>query len=285
MATKAVNKSVAGGPDGRVNRQLETLDLTRANLCQAPLCGIKDPEHEGRLAKERWLEATLGKGLTARTLFTPKGMQCGYAEWLPGEYAWRGVEAVGYMFLHCIWTYQRSVQHQGHGARLIEACLYDARKAGMAGVATVARERPWLAKSDIFLKNGFEVVDTAPPDYQLLVKKLDPSAPNPRFKGDWQRRLKKYGSGLTIIRAGQCPHAVRFAEKVAAAARAFYGLKPRVVTLRTHREAQAAPTPFAVFAVIYNGELLADHPVSVRRFRTLMDGVLPGRSNGSRSRN
>lgn len=33
----------------------------------------------------------------------------------------------------------------------------------MKGVATVARERPWLAGSALFLKNGFEVVDTAPP--------------------------------------------------------------------------------------------------------------------------
>jgi hypothetical protein len=46
------------------------------------------------------------------------------------------------------------------------------------------------------------------------------------------------------------------------------------VTLRTWREAQAAPTPFAVFAVIYDGEIVADHHVSARRFKTLMDQVL-----------
>lgn len=254
--------------------RIQTLEITRANMCEAPLCGIKDLEHEGRLAKERYLKTALKKGLRARVLLTEKGVQFGYVEWLPGEYAWRGVEADGYMFVHCVWTYFKRYQNEGRGKLLIQACLNDARKANMLGVATVARDRPWLAGSALFLKHGFEVVDTAPPDYELLVRKLDRSAPNPRFRGDWRRRLKKYGSGLTIIRAEQCPHSIRFADKIAATAEASYGLKPRMVTLRTWREARAAPTPFAVFAVIYDGELVADHHISARRFRKLMDGIL-----------
>jgi GNAT superfamily N-acetyltransferase len=253
---------------------IQILDVTRANMCGAPLCGIKDPEHEGRKAKERWLGTALKKGLKARVLLTERGIQFGYAEWLPGEYAWRGVQADEYMFLHCVWTYFKQYQNKGHGRALIQACLDDAGKAGKKGVATVARERPWLAGRALFLKHGFEVVDTAPPDYELLVKKLDPSAPNPRFRGDWRRRLKKYGSGLTIIRAEQCPHSIRFADKIAATAAASFGLKARMVTLRSWREARAAPTPFAVFAVIYAGQLVADHHVSARRFETLMGRIL-----------
>jgi GNAT superfamily N-acetyltransferase len=258
---------------------VQTLEITSANMHEAPLCGIKDPEHEGRRAKQRWLKTALKNGLKARVLLTEKGIQFGYVEWLPGEHAWRGVEADGYIFLHCVWTYFKQYQNKGQGKLLLQACVDDARKAKMKGVATVARDRPWLAGSALFLKHGFEVVDTAPPDYELLVKKLDRSAPNPRFRGDWRRRLKKYGSGLTIIRAEQCPHSIRFADKIAAAARARYGLKPRMVTLKTWREAQAAPTPFAVFAVIYDGEIVADHHISARRFQTLMDRVL---ARGSR---
>jgi GNAT superfamily N-acetyltransferase len=261
-----------------MTRRIQTVDITQANMGQVPLCGIKDPGHEGRLAKEGWLRTALKKGLQARVLLTEKGIQFGYVEWLPGEHAWRGVDASGYMFLHCIWTYFREYQGKGHGKLLIQACMDDAREAKMKGVATVARDRPWLAGSALFLKHGFEVVATAPPDYELLVKKLDRSAPDPRFRGDWARRLKKCGSGLTIIRAAQCPHSVRFADKIAAAAEASYGLKPRMVTLKTWRQAEAAPTPFAVFAVIYDGELVADHHVSVRRFETLMDRVLARRS-------
>jgi GNAT superfamily N-acetyltransferase len=257
-----------------MTERTQSLEITPANMCEVPVCGIKDRDHEGRRLKERYLKTALKKGLKARVLLTEKGVQFGYVEWLPGEYAWRGVEADGYMFLHCVWTYFKQYQNKGQGKSLIQACLDDARKAGMKGVATVARDRPWLAGSALFLKHGFEVVDTAPPDYELLVKKLDPSAPNPRFRGDWGKRLKRYGSGLTIIRAEQCPHSIRFADKIAAAAEASYGLKPRMVTLKTWRQAQAAPTPFAVFTVIYDGEIVADHHISVRRFETLMDRVL-----------
>jgi GNAT superfamily N-acetyltransferase len=254
--------------------QIRVVEVTSDNLSDTPVCGIKDREHEGRQAKERWLRLGLKQGLRARVLLTEKGSQFGYAEWLPGEQAWRGVDASGYMLLHCIWTFYTKYQNRGHGAALVQACLDDAREAGMRGVATVARDRPWLAGSALFLKEGFELADTAPPDYELLVKKLDPGAPDPRFRGDWTGRLKRYGSGLTIIRAEQCPHSIRFAEKVAARARTRFGLEPRMITLRTWRQAQAAPTPFTVFAILYDGELVADHHVSARRFETLMGRVL-----------
>ena len=144
----------------------------------------------------------------------------------------------------------------------------------MKGVAVVARKRPWLADSNIFLKNGFQVVDVTPPDYELLVKKFNKAAPNPKFKDNWDKRLKKYGKGLTIIRANQCPHTIRFADKIADMARKTYKLKPQIVELRTYRQAQNAPTPYAVFAVIYNGRLLADHQISSSRFKNIMKKIL-----------
>ena len=98
---------------------------------------------------------------------------------------------------------------------MIQACVDDAAKAGMHGVAVIAREQAWLAGPALFLANGFEPVDTAPPDYQLLVRKLNPSAPNPAFKAGWEARLKKYSRGLTIIRAHQCPHIAKFAGEIA----------------------------------------------------------------------
>ena len=144
----------------------------------------------------------------------------------------------------------------------------------MLGVAVIARDRPWLADSRIFLKNGSEVVDAAPPDYQLLVKRFRKSAPAPRFKGDWDKRLRKLGKGLTIIRADQCPHTAKFADEIAEMARTTYGIKPRTVELKTPRDARSAPTPYATFAIVYDGQLLADHQISRRRFGNIMDKLL-----------
>jgi hypothetical protein len=248
-------------------------DLDAATCQVLPCCGVKNKTHEGRQLKTCWLLKHFKRGLRAKVLLTPDNRQCGYIEYLPGQYAWRAVEAEGYMFIHCIWTWLRQYQHKGLAGSLLQACLDDAKSKGMKGVAVVARDRPWLAGSAVFLANGFEVVDTAPPDYQLLVKKLDPSAGNPRFNDDWEVKLQKCGRGLIIIRSDQCPHTAKFAREIEESARNEYGLNPKVIRLRSHKDAQNAPTPYAIFAIIYNGRLLADHPISRTRFRNIMKTI------------
>jgi len=245
------------------------VDVDAGNLEKLPCCGVKNLAHEGRSRKNCWVKKYQKKGLRAKVLLTPDNRQCGYIEYLPGEYAWRGVDAAGYMFIHCVWTFFKQFQGRGEASSMIRACLSDARRAGMKGVAVIARESPWLAGARLFLKNGFEVVDAAPPDYQLLVRKLDPAAANPTFKGGWEKKLKRYGQGLTILRSNQCPHIAKFASEIQQASEEA-GLNPKVIELRTHRQAQNAPTPYAVFAVIHNGRLLADHQISRTRFRNIL---------------
>ncbi len=143
------------------------------------------------------------------------------------------------------------------------------RKA-VSGVAAIVREGPWMADRRLFLANGFEAVDSAPPDYQLLVRKFDPKSPNPVFKKDWDQKVARYGQGLTIIGSSQCPHIAKFVRDIAECAEEDYGIIPAVVKLKSFRDAQDAPTPYAVFGLIENGRLLADHQISRTRFRNIM---------------
>jgi GNAT superfamily N-acetyltransferase len=247
------------------------VDVDAANFDTLPCCGIKSATHPGRQQKYRWLQANGKFGLRAKTLLAPGGQASGYIEYLPGEFAWRGVEAGGYMFIQCIWVFSRRHQRKGWGSVMIEACLDDAKKAGMNGVAVVVRDGPWLADRRLFLANAFEPVDTAPPDYQLLVRKLNSAAANPAFKKGWDQKVARYSRGLTIIRSSQCPHIAKFASDIAQTAAEEYHIKPKIVDLRSWRDAQNAPTPYAVFALIYNGRLLADHQISRTRFRNIMN--------------
>lgn len=246
------------------------VDLTSDNLATLRCCGVSNPKHDGRCRKERWMRAHFPMGVKAKVLLAPDGRQCGYIEYLPGEYAWRGVEAPGYMFIHCIWTFFRQYQGKGWAKKMVQACLDDARQAGMAGVAVLCRKGPWLAESRLFLSAGFRIVDTAPPDYELLVSKFDPTAPDPSLREDGAGKLKRYAHGLTIIRSDQCPHIAKFAGDIAETAEREYGLKPRVVELKSHRAAQNAPTPYAIFSIVLDGRLLADHQISRTRFRNIM---------------
>jgi len=247
------------------------VEVNAANFDTLPCCGIKSPTHPGRLEKRRWLEANAKYGLRAKTLLAPDGQPCGYIEYLPGEFAWRGVEAPGYMFIHCIWVSSKRHQRKGWGGLMLEGCVEEAKKAGMSGVAAMVRDGPWLADRRLFLANGFEPADSAPPDYQLVVRKLDRAAPKPSFKRGWEQKRARYGRGLTIIRSSQCPHIAKFASEIARTAEEEYHLKPRVVELKSWQDAQNSPTPYAIFALIYNGRLLADHQISRTRFRNIMN--------------
>jgi hypothetical protein len=249
---------------------LPIVEVTPALLDELPCCGIKNPEHEGFRCKREWLANQLQAGLRARILMTEDGRQCGYIEYLPGENAWRAVEAAGYMFIHCIWTFYKKYQHKGNAVRLVQCCIKDAKKSRMNGVVVIARKKPWLASSDLFLKCGFERVATAPPDYELLVLKFKKRAPNPHFLPSSPEQLKEYGPGLTIIRADQCSHSVRFAREIKEVAKREFHLKPNILVLQSCHQAQNAPTPYAVFSIILDGELLCDHQISKTRSRNIM---------------
>ena len=250
--------------------ELRLVDITPADCADLPCCGIKNRTHPGKKLKNCWFERHYQDGLRAKVLLTPESRQVAYIEYLPGQVAWRGVDAKGYMFVHCLWSSVKKYKQQGLAGMLLDACLAEARTAGMKGVAAVARDAPWLAGPAVFLKNGFESVAQSPPDYQLMVRKLKPVYKDPKFERDFEFKLKEYQSALTIIRSDQCPHIAKFADEIEESARVDFGLVPEVVRLKSHTDARCAPTPYAVFALIYHGKLIADHPVSRTRFRNIM---------------
>jgi hypothetical protein len=195
----------------------------------------------------------------------------GYIEYVAGEHAWRAVNSEGYMFIHCIYIQWRRCKGKGFGTLLIKECVKDAKKADMNGVAVVTHEGAFMAGKELFLKNGFEEVDKALPDFSLLVKKFKKSSPTPSFKGQWDKKRKKFGKGLTIITSGQCPQNVKMVNDITEIARERYGIEPRIVVYESYRQAQNAPWPYAVSGVLYDDKLVADHPISGTRFRLIME--------------
>jgi hypothetical protein len=73
----------------------------------------------------------------------------------------------------------------------------DATRVGLRGVAVMAREGPWMAGRGLFVANGSEAADAAPPDYELLVRKFRKNAGSPRFPRDWDRRGRIWDSGAS----------------------------------------------------------------------------------------
>jgi len=219
-------------------------------------CYKSKSKSEGYGRKLGWLEQRFSEGLRIKIIYEGK-RSFGFIEYIPGEFAWRAVEAPNYLLIHCIWVVGRG-KKRGYGSRLLDECVEDARKMQAHGVAMVTSSRHWLAGKKLFLKNGFEVIDQAPP-FELLVKRFGDDAPLPAFPKDWDQRANRYGAGLTIIHADQCPYINDAVQQYVELA-AERGVEARVVKLTSGREVQdTAPSPYGVFNVVYDGRLVTYH--------------------------
>jgi len=250
-----------------MSSKIDIVSLTPANIAQYGCSCFLNPRHEGHLKKLDWAQERLPEGLKIKLLFLENGKRpVGFIEYIPGEYAWRAVDAKGYMFVHCIWISPNKYKEQGYGSLLVEECLKDAKKDNLYGVAVITSEGPFMAGKGLFLKNGFESVAKAKPSFELMVKTLKKGA-LPEFK-DWERQLSKY-KGLNILYSNQCPWVARSIVEVDEVIKKQC-LEAKIVEFKSAKEAQNAPSVYGTFNLVYNGKLLADHYVSTTRFQNIV---------------
>jgi GNAT superfamily N-acetyltransferase len=251
----------------------EIIDTNADNISNYRICAYKNIKQEGYKRKTDWLKQRFTEGMRFKILHSASEGALGSIEYIPGEYSWRAVEASGYMVIHCIFNEYRKYRGKGYGTLLVEECLRDAEKENMHGVAVVTRRGTWMAGKELFLRNGFELIDRAPPDFELLVRRFA-DAPLPSFPKNWTDRLSPYSSGLTVICSGQCPYVAKFLNEGIETAQKQYGIEPKIVELKNAEEAQNAPSAFAIFSIVYNGKLVADHPISNTRFKNILNKEL-----------
>ncbi|UCH97853.1 MAG: YoaP domain-containing protein [Candidatus Aminicenantes bacterium] len=255
--------------------KIKIIDTNAGNIHEFGMCGYKNMKQEGYRRKIQWIKQRFAEGMKYKILYADKHGAVGGIEYIPGEYAWRPVEASGYMFIHCIFIMLRQYKEKGFGALLVEECLKDAKKENMHGAAVVTRKGTWMAGKELFIKKGFDIVDKAPPDFELLVKKINKNASAPKFKRDWENRLEKYDKGLTIISSDQCPYSAKAVKEINETAKESYGIQPHVIELENCREARDnSPCAFGTFCMVYNGKLIAEHPISKTRFKNIMNKIL-----------
>ncbi len=253
----------------------QVLDTNARNIGACSLCGNKKANNLGHRRKTDWLRERYAEGLRYKVLRSEKYGDIGMIEYAVGKHAWRPVEAEGYLVIHCVWVLGKH-KGKGLGSLLLESCLADAKKSKCRGVAVVTSSDSLMAGNDLFVKAGFVPLDrtigrseasSAP--YELLVKKLKQTAPDPRFVVERERLLKRHRKGLTILAADQCPYVTKSVERIAEASR-MLGLEPKMVRVRSAKASRELPTPYGVFSIIYDGKLIAHRPISATRFLSIM---------------
>jgi N-acetylglutamate synthase-like GNAT family acetyltransferase len=254
-------------------KELKIIESTPDNIQEFGMCGYKNPKIEGYKRKIKWTKERYKEGLKYKVLYSEEKGAVGAIEYVPGEFAWRPVKAKNYMFIHCLFILPKDIKGKGYGQMLLDSCIEDAKKQYMLGVAVVTRKGTWMASKDLFLKNGFEIADTAKPDFELMYKSFDKNTEVPTFNANLEANLNKYKDGLVIISSDQCPYTAKAINEISETAKKDYKINPKVIELKNYKEAQNSPCVFGTFCIIYNGNLVADHPVSNTRFKNIMNKI------------
>lgn len=249
-------------------------DMNIENIFKYGFCGSKSIEHEGCRRKAEWYRKRLSEGMKYKVLYSEEKGAIGMIEYIPGDFAWRAIDAPGFMVIHCLCIFSKNFRGKGYASRMIDACIEDAKKKRMLGVAVVTRKGAWMVSKDLFIKKGFDMVEQAAPDFELLALKFVADAPSPMFKNNKDRVLRQYSKGLTLLWSDQCPYIAKSIKEMKETIAQRYGIKARIIEMKNAKEAQNAPSPYAIFSLIHDGNLLAFHPISNTRFKNIMDKIL-----------
>lgn len=244
------------------------ITVTPDNVDEYGLFCVKSRKNPGYARKLAWFLEEYPKGLRLKILQNGGGRQMGFIEYTPAEHAWRPVEAPNHLFIHCMYIYKKEDKGKGNGSLLIEECIADAQRQGKAGVAVITGDGPWIAAKDVFLSNGFDLVDQRG-GFELLRYPLSESPP---FRlPDWEARQEKY-QGWQLLYANQCPWHHKCAEELAGFAEEN-GIPLQVKEVTTSAAARKGPSAFGTFALANDGKLLEYHYISKTRFKNILKEV------------
>lgn len=240
--------------------KLEFIELNHELLeSMGSYCLRSKKNSKGYRQKNKWLQNRFDEGLKYVQIFK-NNKQVGFIEYTAAEYSSRVVFANGYLVIHCLWV---SEMGQGYGTQLIQKCLKDAKRLAKKGVVVVTNSTTsWTPSKEIFLKNNFQCMDKAPYGFELLVYSFTQELEQPYFPTDWDERINRYNQ-LTILRSFQCPYVEVATENIVSGAMQL-DLPVEVIDLSDREQIMTlSPTPYGIFSVIYKGQLVTFHRLTV----------------------
>ncbi|TVX93773.1 GNAT family N-acetyltransferase [Paenibacillus agilis] len=239
--------------------QIEVVEVFEENLDSGGCyCLRSKPNSTGYINKNNWLLDSFQEGLKYIKIMD-NNKPAGFIEYTPIEYSSRVVYGENYIVIHCLWV---QITGKGYASKLIQQCIQDAKEQNKVGVIVVTNPNTsWTPSKDIFIKNNFIEVDHAPHGFELLVHKFG-AAPNPYFPKDWDDRLSSF-KDLTVMRTQQCPFVDVATTNMMEAANKL-GIPIHIIDIQNREELlRISPTPYGIYGVIYNSNLVAYHRLTV----------------------
>jgi ribosomal protein S18 acetylase RimI-like enzyme len=252
----------------------EFITITPENIGDEHICcGFSDKKvAAGCLAKKDLMTARFKQGYRFRKLAVRGKV---FIEYVPAKYAWAPIIAPDHTFIHCFWV-SGQFKGRGHAAALLDFCTEQSR--GNKGLVAITSKikMPFLSDRSFYFKQGFEVCDTAPPYFELVVKPLEENTVSPRFADSVRTGTHKSKADLAIFYSNQCPFTEYWTDEMIRVA-AKYKLSSEKTKFRTLIEAQNAPSPFTIFTAFLKGKFLTHEMMAEGKFRKTLENALKNR--------
>lgn len=247
---------------------MELLRVTAENLEKEHICcAISSNKDCGVSAKKAWLLERFQEGLVFL-----KGDVRGkcFIEYIPAEFAWVPVDALGYMYIDCFWV---SGQFKGHGYSnlLLEECILDSRRQKKRGICILSavKKMPFLSDPKYLEHKGFRRADTAAPWFELWYLPFEEETLLPHFYPQVKAPYIDI-NGYVIYYTFQCPFAAKYVPLLEQAARE-HQIPFRAVRIDSLEMAKNAPAAVTNFALFFNGAFVTNEILSVKKFLMLWE--------------
>ena len=222
-------------------------------------CAISDKKHDkGVSCKKQWIKDREKDGFV---FIKQDARGKALIQYAPAEKAWMPVAAKGYTAIECFWV-SGSLSGKGTARRLLEQCLEEAKGTNGVVVVVGSKKRPFLNDKAFFKHFGFEVCDSAPPYFELMVKKFNPKAENPHFADSAKNGKPPSDEGFVMYYSHGCPFTPLYVEE----ARQYCqkeGIKFQEVKIDTLEKAQNHICPFTIHTLYLNGKFMC-HEIVVK---------------------
>jgi ribosomal protein S18 acetylase RimI-like enzyme len=237
------------------------VELDEKTIDEYDLFCSKEKDKEGYKNKVKWLKERFKEGLHYKLLIVEdEGNNYaseGFIEYIPGESIWRGINAPGWMGIHCILV-SNKYHNLGFGSKLLEECFKDSK--GMNGVVILTSHGgEWEPTKSLFLKHDFKKVDEFSP-FELYAKIFDENAILPKFNHSPKVSKGENKIKLLVEKSNQCPygdHMTALLEELAEE----MNTKLIIKELKDAKSAQEnSMHPYSTFCVFSNGKFLTRMP-------------------------
>jgi len=150
----------------------------------------------------------------------------------------------------------------------------DDAKGRKGVVVLTSKMGHWLPKASLFIKNGFTRADASLSDFELYVFKFSKDAPDPKIKPIAANKLKKYGSGVTVLTTDQCPY-LPDAKNIFEGVTKELNLEFQAIKLNSPKQAQNnGVNPNGTFAVLYNGQVVTYKYEKPDKFKLMLKNLM-----------